>query len=158
MLKPTYELNHIFDITPRFLAEIGVKGLILDIDNTMTTHDNPTAAEGVSEWLTLMNSHKIKMIILSNNTPERVRPFARVLKLRFVSKGRKPLSSGFKRAIAKLKLPKSQICAVGDQIFTDILGANLAGVKSILVHPFEAEKTLFFKFKRFMEKPFRGVK
>ena len=95
----------------------------------------------------------IKLLIVSNNTAERVTPFAEMLGLRFVPNGAKPLPKGFKRAIAELGISKKQVCAVGDQIFTDILGANMAGIRSIFVYPIEFEHSTFFKVKRAIEKP-----
>ena len=73
---------------------------------------------------------------------------------RFIPEGEKPLPVGYKKAAAKLGVPKNEICTIGDQLFTDILGAKLFGIKSILVPPIEPEKTAFFKIKRAAEKPF----
>lgn len=103
-----------------------------------------------------MKSAGIKLIIVSNNNTERVTPFAEMLGLHFVPNGAKPLPIGFKRAAAELRaagVPKNRIAAVGDQIFTDILGANLAGIRSIFVYPIEFETSLPFKLKRAAEKP-----
>ncbi len=126
------------------------------MDNTLTTHNNPTPAEGVPGWIEEMKSAGIKLIIVSNNNTERVTPFAEMLGLHFVPNGAKPLPIGFKRAAAELRaagVPKNRIAAVGDQIFTDILGANLAGIRSIFVYPIEFETSLPFKLKRAAEKP-----
>ena len=155
LFKPTFALNSVLEITPASLKIHGIKGLILDVDNTLTTHDNPVPAEGVPEWIADMKKHGIKLIIVSNNRAERVIPFARMLKLKFIPNGAKPLPMGISRAVRKLGLPKSEICAVGDQIFTDIFGANLAGIRSAFVEPIEPEKSRFFKIKRTVEKPFR---
>ena len=94
------------------------------------------------------------MAIVSNNHPARVKPFADMLGLEFICEGKKPLSSGFNRAQKLMEIPFSQLAAVGDQIFTDILGANLKRIKGIYVSPIEHEKTRFFRFKRWAEKPF----
>jgi HAD superfamily phosphatase (TIGR01668 family) len=154
-LKPTAELGTVFDITLEYLEDIGVKGLILDIDNTLAAHDDPVPADGIQNWVETLKRGGVNMIILSNNSPERVKPFAELLGLPVEAKGGKPFGGGYKRAARRLGLPLSQILSAGDQIYTDILGANRLKVKSVLLRPFEAEKTLFFKFKRAMEKPFR---
>lgn len=156
IFRPTYALKKIMDITPSALKKRGIKALILDVDNTLTTHNNPTPADGVPEWIEEMKSAGIKLIIVSNNNTERVTPFAEMLGLHFVPNGAKPLPIGFKRAAAELRaagVPKNRIAAVGDQIFTDILGANLAGIRSIFVYPIEFETSLPFKLKRAAEKP-----
>lgn len=154
LFTPTRAYKSILSVTPEILHEMDVTALILDIDNTMTTHDNPTPIEGLFEWLDTMRENGIKMIIVSNNHVPRVTPFAELLGLDFIPEGAKPLTKGYKQAAEKLGVPKNRICTIGDQLFTDILGAKLFGIKSILVPPIEPEKTLFFKIKRAAEKPF----
>ena len=154
LFKPDFAFFRITDIEISFLRNNELNGLILDVDNTLTTHDNPVPAEGVTEWIENMKQNDIKLIIVSNNHPPRVKPVADLLGIDFVCEGKKPLSKGFRQATEKLKLPFNKIGAVGDQIYTDILGANLFGIKSIYVSPIEYEKTRFFRFKRKMEIPF----
>lgn len=153
LFKPTFALRSVLEITPASLKAHDIKALVLDLDNTLTTHNNPTPAEGVLDWIADMKKHGIKLIIVSNNNAERVTPFAKTLGLRFVPNGAKPLPMGFLRAVKRLGYPKKNICAVGDQIFTDIMGANLAGIRSIFVYPIEFETSLPFKIKRTVEKP-----
>lgn len=154
LFKITAAFRKASDITLQKLKELGIKGLILDLDNTLTTHDNPVPADGILEWLDCMKKNNIQLMIVSNNHSPRVKPFADILGLDFVSEGRKPLTKGFREAGKKMNLPKNQLAAVGDQIYTDVLGANLYGIKMLYVKPIEHEKTNFFKFKRKMEKPF----
>ena len=154
LLKPDIKLEKITDITPQILKKYNLDSLILDVDNTLTTHDNPRPADGVLEWLDLMRNNNIKMMIVSNNHHPRVKPFADMLGLDFIPEGKKPLSKGFKEAVAKMGMKKNEIAVVGDQIYTDVLGANLMNLKMLYVVPIEKEKTAFFKFKRKMEKPF----
>ena len=71
-----------------------------------------------------------------------------------MSEGKKPLTFGYTKAVQKLGLEKKNVAAVGDQIFTDILGSNLKGIRSIFVFPIEYETSLPFRFKRTCEKPF----
>ena len=144
------------DIEPGFLNEHGIKGLILDVDNTLTTHDHPTPAEGIVEWIRKMKNCGIRLMILSNNREERVRPFAELLDLPFVSDGAKPMKKGYITAMKRMRLRAAETAAVGDQLFTDIWGANLAGIRSIYVSPIEPEgkKERFIRFKRVLEKPF----
>lgn len=153
LFKPTVALDKVHEISPELLKELNVKALILDLDNTLTTHDNPRPAEKVTDWIQSMRTAGIKLMIVSNNHAERVKPFAEMLGLEFVSEGKKPRSKGFREAQKRLCMPFSEIAIVGDQIFTDILGANLIRVKSIFVFPIEYENTTFFKIKRAIEKP-----
>ncbi len=150
----TAAFRSVTEITPDILKKLRIRGLILDLDNTLTTHDNPVPGDGVLDWLDIMKKNNIKLMIVSNNHPPRVKPFADMLGLDFVSEGKKPLTKGFKEAVSKMGIPKKYIAAVGDQIYTDVLGAGLFGVKMLYVDPIEYEKTTFFKIKRKCEKPF----
>lgn len=154
LFKSTAAFRRVTDITPTVLERLDIKGLILDLDNTLTTHDNPRPAEGVPDWLALMKQTGIKLMIVSNNHAPRVKPFAEMLGLEFVSEGKKPLIKGFREAEKRMGIPRAQLAAVGDQIYTDVLGANLAGIKMLYVVPIEHESTTFFKVKRKLEKPF----
>ncbi len=154
IFRPTYVLKSVTDISLEYLNEKNINGLILDLDNTLTTHNNPQPADKVTDWISDMKNNGIKMMIVSNNRAERVIPFAQNLGLDFVPNGRKPLATGFIKAQQLMAIPFSEIAIVGDQIFTDVLGANLKRVRTIYVHPIELESGFFFKIKRFLEKPF----
>jgi len=154
LFKATVAVNTVCQITKKLLEDMDVKALLLDLDNTLTTHDNHKPAKGVPEWLSIMREAGIGMVIVSNNRRERVEPFALMLKLDFVCDGKKPLPKGFNEAQKRLGLPFNNLAVVGDQIFTDILGANLKRIKSIYVDPIEHEGTTFFKIKRRLEIPF----
>lgn len=153
---PDLSFRKTVDIKPEFLKKLGIKGLILDVDNTLTTHDNPVPAEGIAEWLENMKKSGIKLIIVSNNHPERVKPFADPLGLDYVSDSGKPLKKGYIEAMKRMGLTKKETAAVGDQLFTDIWGAKNAGITSIFVQPMELEgrHKRFIRFKRVLEKPF----
>ena len=100
---PDLSFRKTVDIKPEFLKKLGIKGLILDVDNTLTTHDNPVPAEGIAEWLENMKKSGIKLIIVSNNHPERVKPFADPLGLDYVSDSGKPLKKGYIEAMKRIK-------------------------------------------------------
>ena len=152
LLFPKIYLKSITHITPAMLGRLKIRGLILDVDNTLTTHDNPTPDHKVLSWLEIMRSHDIGMIILSNNRPARVSAFAQLLGMDFVAKAGKPKPGGFRQAAGRLGLSKVDVAVVGDQIFTDILGGNIWGATTILVKPMELEITRFFRLKRRLER------
>lgn len=154
MFKPTYVFNNITEITPDFLKRKHIKGLLLDLDNTLTTHNNPTPPQSSLDWLDTMRAAGVKLMIVSNNNAERVTPFAEALGLDFVSRGAKPLTFGYTRAQKIMGIENCDLAAVGDQIFTDVLGSNLKGIRSIFVFPIEPETSLPFKFKRGIERLF----
>lgn len=152
--KPTYVFDKVKDITPEFLRRKHIKGLLLDLDNTLTTHNNPVVPQESIEWIELMKRSGIKLMIVSNNHAPRVTPFAEQLGIEFECEGAKPLTFGYSRAIKRMGLENRDIAAVGDQIFTDILGCNLKGIRSVFVFPIKPETSLPFRFKRACERPF----
>lgn len=156
LFKADFAFKRVTYITPEFLEKQHIKGLILDLDNTLTTHDNPRPADGVLEWIDKIRESGVKLVIVSNNHPPRVKPFADMLGLEFICEGKKPLASGFNRAQKLMNISFENIAIVGDQIFTDMLGANFKRVCGIFVYPIEKEgkKQKFIRFKRVLEKPF----
>ncbi|MBQ7800599.1 MAG: YqeG family HAD IIIA-type phosphatase [Oscillospiraceae bacterium] len=152
LFTPDYFFDKIWDIPLSFLQENNVKCLLLDVDNTLTTHDNPEVHQNAAGWLDLVSNAGIKSVIISNNTEPRVAPFANGLGVEFVSNAQKPLSKGSKQAVKLTKISKDNMLVIGDQIFTDVLFGKLSGVKTVLVTPMELEKTKFFKFKRWLER------
>lgn len=154
MFKPTYVFERVFKITPDFLKSKGIKGLFLDLDNTLTTHNNGEIPQSSIDWIKKMKDSGIKLILVSNNSYERVKPVADMLGLDFEPKGRKPLPVGYIRAKKRMGLKRKEVAAVGDQIFTDILGGFLMGTRSIFVFPIELETSFWFTVKRKIEKFF----
>lgn len=152
LLKPKIKLDKITDITIEILKKHNIKALILDVDNTMSTHHGQILTDGLSEWLVYMKSGGIRLTILSNSNRKRVEPFAEKVGLDFISMGLKPLPFGFLRACKALGVKRSESAIVGDQIFTDTLGGNAVGVKTILLTPIKPETSARFRFKRRLEK------
>lgn len=153
ILLPTYLKRRIQDITPEFLRKEGIRGLLLDVDNTLTTHNSPDLSPAVSQWLRDMRDAGMKLMIISNNHRERVHPFADRLGLPFLPDAKKPLSVGVHHCLSLMKLGKEETAIVGDQIFTDVMAGNLSGIRSILLEPIDPGESWFIRFKRRLEKP-----
>ena len=151
-LTPDIQLDSVRSIDPAALDRRGIRLVVLDVDNTLTTHNHPDPAPGVRDWLASLRTAGITGVILSNNSAERVAPFADKLGLPFESRGMKPLTCGFRRLCARYGVSPEAVAVVGDQLFTDILGANRAGMHSILTRPIEPEAGPFFRFKRALER------
>lgn len=159
LFYPTIYRRRITDITVADLRALGAQGLLLDIDNTLTTHDNPVLDTRVRAWLDEMQRAGFALTVVSNNHDERVRPFAEAIGLSFQARAAKPLPRGYRAAAALMGLTPRQCVAVGDQIFTDILGANLAGMRSVLLEPIELEtRQKFIVFKRRIERVLLGTR
>ena len=154
MFKPQYIFDKIWDIPFEFLKDNKINAVFLDVDNTLSTHHSQTPLEGLDEWLDKMKKNGIKLIILSNSKKARVTPFANKLGLDFISLGLKPLPFGLIRAKRRLGLKAKNVAMVGDQIFTDIIGANSCGLNTILLEPIKLEDGKSFKIRRKLEKRF----
>lgn len=124
MLYPNIYLNSVTEITLEMLNENNIKGLILDLDNTIIDFDR-VLVDGVKDWINNLKNNSIKLCILSNtNKLDKVTKAAEELELEYINFARKPLKFGFKKALKLLQLDAKNIAAVGDQIFTDVIGAN----------------------------------
>lgn len=152
LFKPNVKLNKITDIDIELLKELGISALILDVDNTLSTHHGQQLTDGLENWLAVMQENDIKLVILSNSKEKRVKPFAEKIGLRYISLGLKPLPFKFFRALRLLDVKRGQAAVVGDQLFTDSLGAHLSGIRSIILEPILLEELPSFKFKRRLEK------
>ena len=156
IFAPRFCFRRVTDLTPAWLERQGLGALLLDVDNTLTTHNNPQVPPEVLAWLDRMKGAGVKLLLLSNNHPPRVAPFAQKLGLDFIADAAKPLGGGVARARQKLGAFSGGIALVGDQIFTDVLCANLAGIPSILVEPMQLEDSWPFKLKRWAERLVAG--
>lgn len=154
LLKPNIKLDRVTDITPAILKKYNINSLILDVDNTLSTHHGQVLTDGLPEWLVNMRNSGIGMIILSNSKEQRVKTFAEKINLPYISLGLKPLPFRYISALKRLGNKRNNTAIVGDQIFTDVLGGNIVGIKTILLDPIKLETTSGFVFKRKIE---RGV-
>lgn len=152
MFKPNFKFDKITDISSEFLNKNEIRALLLDVDNTLSTHHGEQLFAGVDEWIKKMKSDGIKLLVISNSKNKRVEPFCKKIGLDFISLALKPLPFGFIKAKSKLELKRKNIAIVGDQLFTDSLGGNLFGIKTILLTPILLEDGLSFKIRRRIEK------
>ena len=144
-----------FDLaSAEFLNSLGVKGIILDVDNTLEPYENPHPGEHVVAWMESLKARGIALSIVSNNNSERINLFNSTLGLFAISKGGKPFKKNLLRAMAEMGTDRSNTILMGDQIFTDIWAAHNAGIKGILVPPIKDKTDPFTKFKRLLERPF----
>ena len=152
LFKPDVKLRGITDITVELLKNHDIKALLLDVDNTMSTHHGTILTEGLMEWIDKMQQSGIKLMVMSNSKRFRIQPFAARIGLPFISLGCKPLPTGYLRGVKALGEKRNNVAIVGDQIFTDILGGNAVGVKTILLTPIKPEDGWSFKIRRKLEK------
>ena len=149
---PDIYVDSISDITVELLEKNGIRGLILDIDNTLVPNHVADADEKAVEWVGKMKAAGYKLCIVSNASRKRVVRFNDRLKLNAVHRAMKPGTQAFRKAGALMGIKKENIAVVGDQIFTDVYGGNRAGMFTILVHPIDKRESRLVKFKRIFEK------
>lgn len=151
---PDKIFNKINEITADILKNEGIKGLVLDIDNTMAPKYVTLPDDLLIKWISEIRKAGIKLFVISNNNHGRVSKFAEALDLPFINNGMKPFPFSFKKAITAMGLKPKEVAAVGDQIYTDIWGAHAAGLLAWLVFPVDVKETIPFKIRRHFEKPF----
>ena len=151
ILYPDLLYDKIEDIDLDALRQKGIKGFILDIDNTLVVPHTP-ADERAKAFVNKLVSAGFKACIVSNNIPARAKSFADGVGLDWVCDGNKPSAKPFRLAVEKLQLKNEEIAVVGDQIFTDVWGGNRQKMITILVTPICDKENYFVKFKRILEK------
>lgn len=149
---PKIYVDDIYGITDELLKKNGIKGLILDIDNTLVPNHVADADEKVLNWIEQMKAAGYKMCIVSNASRKRVIRFNDNIKLYAVHRAMKPVAAAFMKAGRIMGLEKGSIAVVGDQIFTDIYGGNMAGMFTILVRPIDQREGRLVRFKRRFER------
>lgn len=151
LFKPTWMVKSVYHITPEELKENNVELVLTDLDNTLIAWHHPEATEQSLEWIEKVQAAGIPVVIVSNNHTQRVKKVADMLGLPFISWAMKPLNRGFKGLFKKYNVKKENVLMVGDQVMTDVLGANLIGVNCALVHPIESSDAWNTKINRFIE-------
>ena len=150
---PEYRFETFDCASAEFLQSIGVKGIVLDVDNTLEPYENPKPTEKVLRWFESLKAAGIKAAIVSNNSADRIDLFNAELGLPAFSKAGKPKKKNVLRALEILGVEKNEAILMGDQVFTDVWAAHNAGLRAILVPPIRDKRDLLTKFKRLLEKP-----
>ncbi len=134
--RARYTYHDIYEITGAALERRGIRLLLADLDNTLVPYGVPLPDETLKAWRDDLAAHGVTLFILSNNRHEsRPRIFAGGLDVPFIGHAGKPKTPSFVKAMERMGVTKEQTAIVGDQIFTDVLGGNRAGVAPILVEP-----------------------
>ena len=140
-------------LTPEYLISRNIRLLMLDFDNTIVpyTTDIPTAP--MAAWLEQMRFSDVRICVVSNSRNDRVRIFCKKHNIDCITRAKKPGTKGIKQCIKQFGFETNQCAIAGDQIFTDTLGGNFAGVLTILVRPI-CNHNFWLKARHVLEKPF----
>lgn len=156
MLKkfvPDYRFDEFNMATADFLLSVGIRGIVLDVDNTLEPYEHPLPGDHVIEWLDSLRAAGISAAIVSNNNGERINLFNTKIGLPVYYKAGKPSKKNVLRAMADMGTDASNTILMGDQIFTDVWAAHNAKIPAILVPPIKDKTDILTRFKRLLEKP-----
>ncbi len=143
--------NSTYEIDFEELYRKGYRGILFDIDNTLVPHDAPATQQSV-ELFGRLHAMGFATCLISNNKEPRVTPFAEAMKTPYVYKADKPSRKGYQEGMKRMGTDLSNTLFVGDQLFTDVWGANRSGLYSILVKPMDPKEEIQIVLKRYLEK------
>lgn len=152
---PFAHAQSIFEIDVSFYKNLGVKFILVDLDNTLDSYKTELPSKKVVELKEDLLMEGIEMIITSNNTGKRVTKYAKALGVRFMSQVGKPFSKKLLRKLKVLRINKDEVILIGDQIVTDISCANGAKIKNVLTEKLVEEDQPTTRFNRLFDNPLR---
>lgn len=147
---PNLYVSSICQVDLSRLAAVGIRGIAFDIDNTVVHWGSPDVSDAVFEWLGEAKARGFRMCILSNSRKSRIDAISRTLGIPS-AKGLKPMKSAFRSALAVLGTAPQETAVIGDQLSTDVLGGNLAGLYTVLVEPMSRNGFVTTRFVRRLE-------
>ena len=150
-LYPSEDYDSAYQIDYEGFYDKGYRGLLFDVDNTLVEHDQPVTLPAI-ELFENLKEMGFKTCIISNNKDYRVKPLADALESEYVYKAGKPSKAGYEKGMEIMGTNRENTLFIGDQIFTDIWGANKAGIHSILVKPIAKHEEIQIVLKRKLEK------
>ena len=154
LLTPDYVFDTYADVTPDFLQSIGIRALLIDIDNTLAPYEQDLPDEKIISWFKALEDAGVACTLISNNHADRVELFNSPLGLPAYADSGKPGTKYFIEGMKQMDRSPDETAGLGDQLLTDTLAVHRLGMVSIIVPPINDKKNLFFRFKRWLEKPF----
>ena len=151
MLKPDFYYGSVFDIDYDLLWGKNIRGLIFDIDNTLTAFDSKLPSMETVELLRELAKKGFRLALLTNNTNRRLARFNEELGIPGFANGLKPFSFGVKKALVAMEVNPAQAAIIGDQLFSDVWAGKNSGVVTVLVKPITERDFWFVKIKRVIE-------
>ena len=150
-LYPWAEAASAYQIDYQKEYDNGVRGVLFDVDNTLVPHGAP-ATEQAKQLFDKLHQIGLKTCIISINKEARVRPFAKAVGSDYIYKAGKPSARGYEQGMQCIHTTPDTTIFIGDQIFTDIYGANKAGIRTYLVKPIHPKEEIQIVLKRYLER------
>ena len=150
---PVVITDALTDLSPQFLRRMGIRLLMMDFDNTIVPYTTNVPTEKMEQWLRMMAASEIRLCVVSNSKRDRVRVFCGKYDIPVITHAKKPGTRGIEECLAKFGVDRKNAAIVGDQIFTDTLGGNRAGMCTILVRAID-NHNIWLKLRHVAELPF----
>lgn len=150
-LYPDTYLDSVDDIDFEMYYKKGIRGIVSDIDNTLVPHGAP-ADEHIIKVFEKIHGMGIDTCLISNNKKLRVEPFAKAVNSKFIYDAHKPSRESYKKAMGLMNTDKESTLFIGDQIFTDIWGANRTGIETVMLKQIDKKEEIQIILKRIPEK------
>lgn len=148
---PSERIKSVYEISFEEYYKKGYRGILFDIDNTLVPHGAPSV-EKAERLFFKLHELGFSTCLLSNNQMERVKPFADAVNSPFICNAHKPSVKNYRRAMEDMGTQRDTTLFIGDQLFTDIYGANRTGIHTILVEPIHPKEEIQIVFKRYLER------
>ena len=157
-LIPDQLCDSIYELDGEALQKAGIRLILADLDNTISPYSVSEPTEDVREWHAMLMSYGLSLFIVSNNRSKtRIKHYCSLLDVPFIDHAGKPRRAPFFQAMKQMGVTPKETIMVGDQVFTDVLGAKNAGIKVILVEPIELRDNLFRRLRHFLEQPIIAI-
>ena len=150
---PRIITDELTDLTPALLDRHGIRLLMMDFDNTIVPYTTNIPTEKMAAWLAEMSRSHIQLCVVSNSRSGRVQVFCEKYGIPVITRAKKPGTRGIEECLSKFGIDRKQAAIVGDQIFTDTLGGNRAGVTTILIRAID-NHNIWLKLRHVAELPF----
>ena len=150
---PRLITDELTDLTPELLRSLGIRLLMMDFDNTIVPYTTDVPTEKMAQWLAMMAASDLQICVVSNSKNDRVKIFCAEYGIPVIVRAKKPGTRGIKACLAQFGVEPGDAALVGDQIFTDTLGANNAGVCPILIRAID-NHNIWLKLRHVAELPF----
>ena len=152
---PTYYAQSIYEVPVDFYKQNGIKNLFIDLDNTLDSFRSKTPNERAVKLITALKEEGYTIIIVSNNTGNRVQRYASELNLNYLHSARKPFAYKFTRMMKELGLKKDETILIGDQLVTDVRASKRAKIRSMLTEKLVKEDQWTTHINRLLDRPIR---
>src|SRR5690554_988413 len=151
-LCPHSRMKRVFQLTPEFFISRGIKGIIIDLDNTLVAWGKQNISEEMKNWVQRMLTAGLQICILSNAMEQRVRIVGKILGVPWVSRAIKPRKYPFRKALEILGTSPQETAVIGDQLFTDIFGGNRMALYTVWTTPISSKELISTKAMRQLER------